>query len=101
ADFHGDDAVGWAVAVDRWIQPRGSWAHFPRAGTAARLAREGIAGKFNVAFSRPGALFRVGLNNGWEIVQGVARQAGYSAKISDKGRLAAAAMRLAGDGDGL
>jgi hypothetical protein len=98
ADFEWFDSVAWSLSIDRYILP-----HYPRGslfrrGVAARVASDGLAGWANVD-QPPGALITIGTDSAWEIVDQVARQAGYEAQLSDKGKLASAIMDLLpGDG---
>ncbi len=100
ADFFPFETAGWTVAVDKYTVPRVSSSCCRRQGLMSRIASDGIAG-FTSIYGDPGALQPIGLNNGLEIIEGVACQAGYKAQVSDKGKIAVAVIGLLGDHMGL
>lgn len=103
-DWEHPQDIGWTVAVEGHAAPRGSWGDFgwpPEGLIGARAAKDGVAGSFDVPFTRPGALWPVGVHDGWEIVRGLTGRAGYDARVSDKGRRAVALVRLLGGDNGL
>lgn len=103
-DWEHGQRIAWTFAVDGHVLPPGTAEDFgdPPAGElGVRAATDGVAGTFDVPYVQPGSLWRVGVHGGQEVVDGLAKRAGYEAEVSDKGRRAIALLRLVGGEPGL
>jgi hypothetical protein len=90
------------VAIDGYQIPRGSVEVFghPRHGNVAvRYGGDGQSGLITLPIVD--RFSRLSVPNAWEIVQGLAKQAGYSIQTPEKGQLARAVLQLLGNDLGL
>jgi hypothetical protein len=96
------ERIGWTGDVAGYRLPRVRQNHLPQVGPLpVRSASDGLAGFINVPHDAPGDLWTFSTMSGWSMVEAVAADAGYNARVSDKGQRAIATMELIGGETGL
>ncbi len=101
-DWQYPERIGWTAEIAGYASPRLARQSIPwTSPTPTRSAADGIAGIINVPHVEPGELWSFSTASGWDVVAAVADDAGYRARIDDKGQRAIAVMRLLGGEPGL
>lgn len=96
ADFAQFERLGVTVDIPNWQLPRMPSPRFGSSNDIVRVAVDGLAGSLTVDGVHQYRLITVDARDGEEALRAVASAAGYSASISDKGRLAIAVLELFG-----
>jgi hypothetical protein len=96
------ERIGWTADIAGYAPPRVSRNLIPWNGTTpVRSAADGLGGFINVPHVEPGELWSFPTSSGWDMVAAVSEQAGYRARIDEKGQRAIAVIRLLGGEPGL
>lgn len=94
-DWEHWERIGWTGEIIGYHPPRLARRHLPQIGPLPiRAANDGLAGFIKVPHAAPGDLWSFPTISGWTMVAAVAEEAGYSARIWDKGQRAIALMQL-------
>jgi hypothetical protein len=101
-DWQHWERIGWTAEIASYGPPRLTRRNIPWIGpTPVRSAADGLAGIIKLPHVQPGDLWSFPTSSGWDVVAATAQDAGYSARISDKGQRAIAVMRLLDSEQGL
>jgi hypothetical protein len=101
-DWELSERIGSTLQIQDYALPRSAKKALRHSSSIAwRLAQDGITGFIDVSYVRPNELRSIYTLDAWSIVSTVASEAGYDAKISDKGRRAIAVLQVLGDDSGL
>lgn len=90
------ETLGVTVSIPGWHLPRLPKPKFGSTSDVVRVARDGLVGELRYVGSSDADLVTVNARNGQEAVDAVAAAAGFSARVSDKGKLAIAVLDLFG-----
>lgn len=96
ADVARFERLGVTIDIPGWRLPRMPRPRFGSSNDIVRVAVDGMSGSLTVDGHHQTELVTVDARDGGEALRAVASAAGYSASISDKGRLAIVVLELFG-----